>query len=845
MDINLKDKKEGILKIRIEAVGGDLDRVVCKYPASFMDEMARQLGAAIEAATGVNGIADSSVELVMVFAPATYMEHISGNVTYRRLMLVDAVSAPRDFWVKWTRLEVVEGEYNSENILFELGEDVEQNIRQREYKYLLMSGKEKYHNSMGRKKVTEWREVIKRAVKRGELGKVEKDNELAPETLALEARIADVLGKKLENKNTEVEHPSEHIEEQPVSEDYARALEKARMMIEGDNQEDEELTLSDIVEEVSTDDTVDEKADETLELVIDEPQSDESLDEDTDELVTEEIPDDESLVEDTDESETDSEEWDEEIELELEEVADATDIPEEEATDEISPIAIEEPDIFDSLSEDELEIDIFDDDEDEAFESSTDMSVVDNEQIELVVEETEDELVIEETEYKLVIENVEDEIFAEDASEPSDEEVEELIIEEIADETDEAALNDSEELEIEAIEELETEEVEQLEAEEIEAEEIDESREESVVDDVKAEETAEIEEEFIIEEAEPTLPEMEIEIYEEHTVEVLNIDEDYSEPALEEVVEKQPTEIKPAPAPEKAPEMPNLAERVADIRAQLEVKIRLEYETRAREKAEAEVAELRRKLHELYTESELAIAELKNENERLRDEYNRLVDQIESERFARDAEETRFRIEEKQLRDQIEAQLRAEAAERERLAENARQAIADKQKLEAENARIAREREEAERLEAERLRREEEAREIEAIRQAELERLRREREEELERIRLENEAAIERAKKAMPEIGDGKPSHTSKTVRLLFRKPVDPNITVHIHKIIKNTVDYYGKDNVSLRIRATIPDIKTVVLEFVDIPIEEMPLLGNIIKVLGNSGLGISKAFVE
>jgi hypothetical protein len=34
-------------------------------------------------------------------------------------------------------------------------------------------------------------------------------------------------------------------------------------------------------------------------------------------------------------------------------------------------------------------------------------------------------------------------------------------------------------------------------------------------------------------------------------------------------------------------------------------------------------------------------------------------------------------------------------------------------------------------------------------------------------------------------------------------------------------------------------------LEFIDIPLEEMPLLGNIIKVLGGSGLGISKAIIE
>ena len=121
-----------VVKIRIEAVGGDLDRVATRYPLSFMNEMARQLTVAIESATGISGIADSSVELVMIFAPNTYLEHISGNVTYRRLVLVDAVSAPRDFWVKWTRLEAVSGEYNADNILFELGEDVFQKIREKE-----------------------------------------------------------------------------------------------------------------------------------------------------------------------------------------------------------------------------------------------------------------------------------------------------------------------------------------------------------------------------------------------------------------------------------------------------------------------------------------------------------------------------------------------------------------------------------------------------------------------------------------------------------------------------------------------------------------------------------------
>ena len=158
-----------------------------------MDEMARQLTAEIENALGVEGLADSSVELVMAFANNTYLEHISENVTYRRLMLVDKVSAPRDFWVKWTRLAGEITEYSADNIRFELGEDVEQKIREKEYRYLIAEGKDGYHNSMGRKKVTEWREVVKRAAKRGELTKIEDDLELSPEIFEIE-----INGKRID-----------------------------------------------------------------------------------------------------------------------------------------------------------------------------------------------------------------------------------------------------------------------------------------------------------------------------------------------------------------------------------------------------------------------------------------------------------------------------------------------------------------------------------------------------------------------------------------------------------------------------------------------------------------------
>ena len=94
----------GLVSLKIEAPTSSKTLLVGKYSQTFIDEMTRQLSGEIENAFSVTGIADSGVELFVVFAPGTYMEHTSENVTYRRLMLMDKVSAPRDFWIQWTRL---------------------------------------------------------------------------------------------------------------------------------------------------------------------------------------------------------------------------------------------------------------------------------------------------------------------------------------------------------------------------------------------------------------------------------------------------------------------------------------------------------------------------------------------------------------------------------------------------------------------------------------------------------------------------------------------------------------------------------------------------------------------
>ncbi len=767
----------GMVKIRIEAVGGDLDRIACRYPVSFMNEMARQLTSAIEEACAVEGLAESSVELVMMFASSTYMEHISGNVTYRRLMLIDAVSAPRDFWVKWTKLDACEGEYTAENILFELGEDVEQNIRQREYKYLLNSGKEKYHNSMSRKKVTEWREVIRRAARRGDVKKIESDFELTPETLEIEERIADLLGKRI-NQKTEQKKEVPYI--LPEDDDFARAMAKARMVVEESRSEDsEELTLADIADQIVKE-SAEEVAEEEPELVLAETEEPETAEED--DLFEEE---------DTEEDFSDDEEFFEEEAIEEEEC--------EEAPFEEKPTSEPEFDIFaDSEEGDGEEIDIFADEPGEVeLEADEEWSPRD---IELSAEEEPGEDLADE----FVIEDEDESVILDEPSEEADEE-------EPTEEPEEEPSDEEPEIEIEIIEE---------EPEDFEIEEVIVEEEEDIPSEEEIPEEPEITEEIAeeIEEPEALEEEPTEEAFEEETLEEAPAEEAHEEEAYAPVKEQGES----------------IADRVADIRAELEIKIRLEYETRARIKAEEELIELRHQIQKIKSESESIISDLVKENERLRVEYEHLLEETQRDIMVREAEAARRRVEEEQLRAQIEMQLRAEASERERLAEAARMAIEEQHRLEAENARIARQREEEERLEAERLRKIEEEKAIEAVRQAELERIRREEEEQKKR-----------AKEAMPDMSSKKYAYTSKTVKLLFRRSVDPNITTRIQEIIKATVDYYGKDNVYLKIRASMPDTQTVILEFTNIPLEEMELLGNIIKILGNSGIGIAKAIID
>ncbi len=210
------------LKVNIETSSADPTFLAGRYSQSFVDEMARQLTLAISEAMSVSGLDSSPLTLSLVFSPATYMEHTSENVTYRRLLITDGMSAPRDFWVKWTREDgamaySVSDHVSAENITFEIGEDVPQKVREKEYRFLLSAGGDKYHNAMGRKNITEWREIIKRAVKRGDLVKTEapaSDEQNAD----INAALAAVLGK------TQADTAPAVTTEAPESDEFARAM---------------------------------------------------------------------------------------------------------------------------------------------------------------------------------------------------------------------------------------------------------------------------------------------------------------------------------------------------------------------------------------------------------------------------------------------------------------------------------------------------------------------------------------------------------------------------------------------------------------------------------------------
>ncbi|MBP3606494.1 MAG: hypothetical protein J6J66_07850, partial [Clostridia bacterium] len=190
-------------------------------------------------------------------------------------------------------------------------------------------------------------------------------------------------------------------------------------------------------------------------------------------------------------------------------------------------------------------------------------------------------------------------------------------------------------------------------------------------------------------------------------------------------------------------------------------------------------------------------------------------------------------------------------AEEARIAEEARRAEEARIAEEARKAEEARIAEEARRAEeariAEEARRAEEARIAEDARKAEEARIAEEaRKAEEARIAEEARKAEEaRIAAAANMSADGVYTYTEKKVHLIFRHPVDPNVMTRIHELMMDTIRYFKKEHVFIKVKASIPSEDTVDLYFTQFPAEEHKLLVDMIQVLGNSDLGICRVLVD
>ena len=695
--------EDGLIKICVRSTSPSLTFLAGKYSQTFIDEMARQLTVQISEKMSVEGLSESGLGLTLEFAPVTFMEHNSENVTYRRLLFTDGASAPRDFWVKWInhRAETpftVSDHPASDEVEFLIGEGVPQKIREREYRHLVRTNNDKYQSAMGRRNITEWRDLIKRAIKHGKLTRIERQIPLADEVVLVNAALASEAGLS----TADIVSASIAYEDESRNMDIAAELAKAAgiavdMYID-DPDEEEHVLPSDIDDELmaliaQNKETIANRSEFEDEITF----GDEAVDEEIDDEIDEDASDDGIEIYDEDE---DEEESDEEFEVEV-----------------------------------EVEID---DDNEDIFEEQFEIELVD-----LPTEESCDEA----------------------CEEP---EIEVEITEELVEET---------------VEETTEEVVEEI-AEDAAIETAEEAIEEAAEAEPEAEEIVEIKENTV------TVPENVVDSKDEDDEFIANLEKIKSD------ISTQITET-------------------------INARIKLEYEKRARNSAEAETAELRRKNEQLILENRRLEAQAKKEYE----ERRRISEQR--------------KLENERLRAELEAKAKAEAIEKERLVEAARYAVEEKHRLERE--RLA---EERRRIEDERRLAEDRAR-AEAEARVEAERLL-----EAERIRL---LAAQAAATATEEVVEEDPvdkyanyTYIAKNVRFLFRNnKVDPNVTFRIQDILTETLKRLNKSDLHIRVRATIPEISTVLLEFIEFPEQEMDLLYEIIKDLGKSNIGIAKAILE
>lgn len=235
-----------------------------KFSQKFVDLLAERLTKRIEKEFSICELADSGVVLEIRFEPATYMEHRLASTTYRRISIKARACAPRDFWIKWTKLDgngayTVSDEVDPDNIEFDIAEDTPGGIKEKEYRYLASVSVDKYQSAMGRKNITAWREMIRRVIKRGEVAVLPAGIVFAEDSLTISAPAA-----KIEAVNTVDEAVSSDVSfEQEVNELISKSKQEIERPMRAKYNEDEELAslLGDLgiaLDEPDTDDEEEE-----------------------------------------------------------------------------------------------------------------------------------------------------------------------------------------------------------------------------------------------------------------------------------------------------------------------------------------------------------------------------------------------------------------------------------------------------------------------------------------------------------------------------------------------------------------------------------------------------------
>ncbi len=233
--------EEGILPLEISYPGASPLFLSDKISQTFLDEIARRVTEQIESACGVEGVAESGTALKLVFSAETFLEHINENVTYRRFQLYAKGCAPRDFWIKWTHNGASGPVFLADHpqaweVEIELGEDVPRKMREKEFRYLAMTDGAKYATSTSKKSVTEWRELIRRAIKRGLVRKVEAEpvadrdqSDIQSELQALLRKYAPAEGSPVGETKPEPVPAYTGAQEPPAAEEKAAGVPKEEL----------------------------------------------------------------------------------------------------------------------------------------------------------------------------------------------------------------------------------------------------------------------------------------------------------------------------------------------------------------------------------------------------------------------------------------------------------------------------------------------------------------------------------------------------------------------------------------------------------------------------------------